>query len=414
VTAGAISLADPATYAAGVPHAEFARCRRESPVVWVPEVPLIRHGDDGAVVRQGSGYWAVTRYAGVVAASREPALFSSGERGVFLADPATPQDLERNRQLLVNMDAPRHTWMRRLLAGAFTPRAIGGLREAVVRNAEMVVDRAVARGEIDAVTDLAAELPLLVLADLLGLPQEDLHLLFRWSNNLVGFDDPRYGGGSVQVYRQTFVEALGYAAEMVAERRRHARDDLLTRLVGAQADGAGLTDDELCQLWLLLVIAGNETSRHLISGGVAALLEYPDQCAELHSDGDLVPRAVEELLRWVTPIMQFRRTATRDGVLDGQPVAAGDKIVLYYASANRDDAVFRDPDTLDLSRTDNPHLAFGIGPHFCLGAHLARLEATATFEALRPHLGRLRQTGPLQRMQSNFMNAITSLPVALR
>ena len=409
------SLADPAAYAGGVPHEEFARLRREQPVAWVPEVPLVRHHDDGAAaVSQGTGFWAVTAYAGVVAASREPGVFSSAARGVFLADPARPEDLERNRQLLVNMDAPQHTAMRRLLAGSFTPRAIGELRVAVNRHARAVVDRAVALGEVDAVTDLAAELPLLVLADLLGMPREDRGLLFGWSNNLVGFDDPRYGGGSVRAYRQTFVEALGYAGEMVAQRRRSPREDLLTQLVHAEAGGRRMTDEELCQLWLLLVIAGNETTRHLVSGTIVALLDHPDQRLLIAAEPQLIPRAVEELLRWVTPIMQFRRTAVRDVVLDGQPISAGDKVVLYYVSANRDEAVFTAPDVLDLARVDNPHLAFGIGPHFCLGAHLARLEAVELLAALHPYLPDLRQAGPAERMRSNFMNAVTALPIRLR
>lgn len=410
------TIADPAAYATGVPHDEFARLRRIDPVSWVDEVALVRHGaggEPGPVTRRGSGYWAVTRHAAVVAASREPALFSSAAKGAFLADPATPEDLERTRQLLVNMDAPEHTTMRKLVVGAFTPRAIRHLRDGVRRHAENLVARVTAAGEFDVVTDLAAELPLLVLTDLLGMPRADRGLLYRWSNNLVGFDDPRFGGGRVEAYRQTFVEAFGYARALAADRRRHPGDDLVSRLVYSEVDGRRLTDDELCQLWLLLVIAGNETTRHLISGGLYALATHPDERARLVADPGLTPTAVEELLRWVTPIMQFRRTATRDTSLDGQPIAAGDKVVLYFVSANRDEAVFDRPDRLDLGRADNPHLAFGIGPHFCLGAHLARLEAATLLDTLRPVLSRLELAGPVVRMESNFMNAITSLPARI-
>ncbi|WP_055483299.1 cytochrome P450 [Sphaerimonospora mesophila] len=408
--ARAVSLADPAEYARGVPYGEFARLRAEDPVAWVAEVDLVRHGADGARTHRGTGYWAVTRHEAVLAASRDPAVFSSAERGAFLADPRTREDLERNRRLLINMDAPRHTRIRRAVSGAFTPRAVARLHDMVRGHAAAVVARAVAARDVDVVTDLAAELPLLVLADLLGMPREDRKLLFDWSNNLVGFDDPRYGDGRIDTYRRTFVEALRYAAELIARRRRDPGDDLVSRMVAAQAGGEGPTDAELGQLWLLLVIAGNETTRHLISGAVSALLDDPAERDRLVADPGLVPTAVEEFLRWVTPVMQFRRTATRDTVLDGRRIGAGDKVVLYYASANRDASVFADPDRLDLGRRDNPHLAFGIGPHFCLGAHLARMEAAEMLRALLPHLPGLRRTGPDERMRSNFMNAITRLP----
>jgi cytochrome P450 len=403
-------LADPATYTAGVPHAEFARRRLRAPVSWVDEAELTRSGGSGPVRSRGRGYWAVTRYAAVWEASRDPATYSSAAGGAFLADPRTPEDLERNRQLLVNMDAPEHTWVRRVVAGAFTPRAVSRLTDAVSTHAREVVARAVTKVDIDVVADLAAELPLLVLTDLLGMPRTDRKLLFDWSNNLVGFDDPRYGGGSVERYKRTFGEAFQYVRALAADRRARPGDDLVSRLVQDGPDGRGLNDAQLCQLWLLLVIAGNETTRHLISGGIQALMAHPRERDRLIADPALTGRAVDELLRWVTPIMQFRRTATRDAVLDGTAIATGDKVVLYYASANRDATVFADPERLDLGRDPNPHLAFGTGPHFCLGAHLARLEMAAFLDAIRPYLGRLRLTGPAERMRSNFMNATTALP----
>jgi len=249
-----------------------------------------------------------------------------------------------------------------------------------------------------------------VLADLLGMPRQDRELLLRWSNNLVGFDDPEYGGGSVDVYQRTFVEAFGYASQLARARRRDPGEDLVSLLVNAELDGRRLTELEFCQTWILLVIAGNETTRHLLSGGLLALSQRPDQLARLVADPGLVSLAVEELARWVTPIMQFRRTAVTDSTLDGQPIAAGDKVVLYYVSANRDSDVFAEPDGLDVGRLPNPHLAFGIGPHFCLGARLARVEAAAMLSELRPHLPRLRLTGPPIRLESNFMNGIKSLP----
>jgi cytochrome P450 len=404
-------ISDPATYVAGVPHAEFERLRREEPVAWVDEPPLLRYRADGAALAvRGTGYWAVTRHATVVAVSRDTVTYSSAERGSFLADPRSRQDLERTRQFLINMDAPEHRRVRQLLAAAFTPRTLRLLEGRVREHARSLVDALLDRDEFDLVRDLAAELPLLTLADLLGVPHEDRAQLHRWSDNLVGFDDPEFGGGRIDVYKRTFVEAFAYAMELARARRRSPGDDLVSELVRAEAGGGRMSDQEYCHSWLLLVVAGNETTRHLLSGGLHALLEWPDQLRLLAERPDLVPAAVEELLRWVSPIVQFRRTATRDVELEGTAVAAGDKVVMYYASANRDEAVFDRPDRLDLARDPNPHLAFGIGPHFCLGAHLARLEAAILLETLRPHLARLRLAGPPVRLESNFMNGVKAMP----
>jgi cytochrome P450 len=264
--------------------------------------------------------------------------------------------------------------------------------------------------EFDAVEDLAAELPLLVLADLLGMPATDRHLLYRWSNHLVGFDDPEYGGGDIDVYRGIMAEAFAYALDLAARRRAEPTDDLVSMIANAEVDGQRLSDREFCSFWLLLVVAGNESTRHMIAGSLQALAAHPAERARLASGAVEVSTAVEELLRWVTPIMQFRRTATRDTELSGQRIAAGDKVVLYYVSANRDAEVFAAPDRLDLGRDPNPHLAFGIGPHFCLGAHLARLEVGTLLTALRPHLHRFELTGPVVRLESNFVNGTKSMP----
>jgi hypothetical protein len=407
-------LANPATYATGVPWDEFARRRREAPVAWVDEPVLRRHSAaDGTLAHHGTGFWAVTRHDVVISASRDPFAFSSAARGAFLTDPRTTEDLERARQLLVNMDAPAHARVRRHVTAAFTPRTVQRLAGAIQAHASGLVRGIATAGCFDAVTDLAAELPLLVLADLLGMPREDRALLLRWSNNLVGFDDPDYGAGSVDRYRQTFGEAFAYARALAAHRRQHPADDLVSRMVQSKVDGQPLTEPEFCQLWLLLVIAGNETTRHLISGGLLALTQWPGQLAGLAADPALTPLAVDELLRWVSPIMQFRRTATADTELAGRRIQAGDKVVLYYISANRDEAVFTRGDRLDLARQPNPQLAFGAGPHYCLGSHLAHLEARILLDELRPHLPRLRVTGPVIRLASSFMNGLKSLPMSV-
>ncbi|WP_018680601.1 cytochrome P450 [Actinokineospora enzanensis] len=406
-------LADPARYVAGPPMAEFARRRAHEPVGWVDEPELVRHRPDGtAVTQRGDGFWAVTRYAAVREASRAPEVFSSAAGGAFLTDPKSRADAERTRQLLVSMDAPEHTAVRRVVTAAFTPRAVRELGAAIEAHAHALVGRVVAAGEFDAVADLAADLPLLVLADLLGMPREDRALLFDWSNNLVGFDDPEFGGGDVAAFQQTFVQAFGYALAAAADRRRRPGDDLVSRLVTAEVDGRRLTEREFCHLWLLLVVAGNETTRHLVSGTVELAADRPEVRAALGPGGDHAT-AVDELLRRITPIMQFRRTAVRDTVLDGQAIAEGDKVVLYFLSANHDESVFADPHLLDLARDPNPHLSFGVGPHFCLGAHLARAEAVALLRALAPHVGGLRRRGPTERLASNFMNGIKALPVAV-
>jgi cytochrome P450 len=404
------SIADPAAFSAGVPHDVFRAMRRDTPIAWVDEPVLIRHNSTGRFAQRGRGYWAVTRYADVLEASCSPAVYSSAREGVFLPDPRSRADLERNRQLLINMDAPDHGRIRRVVSSLFTRRAVRTLRQSVEHHARAVVRRCVAQGEFDLVDDLAADLPLLVLADLLGIPRVDRRLLHDWSDRLVGFDDPEFGGGDIDAFGRAIRDAVLYARDLRRARLRYPRDDLVSHLASATVAG-DLSEGEYCMLWLLLVVAGNETTRNLLSGGVLALIEHRQECRRLADDPNVVPSAVEELLRWVTPIMQFRRTVTCTTVLGDQEMCEGDKVVLYYVSANRDEARFRQPDRLDVGREPNPHMAFGVGPHFCLGAHLARLEAAAALDALRPHLARLAVAGPVCRLTSNFMNGLKRVPM---
>jgi cytochrome P450 len=407
-------IADPATYDAGVPHAEFARRRASEPVGWVDEPLLVRHSSVGRIAERGSGYWAVTTHHGVLSVARRPEEFSSAAKGAFLRDPRTPGDLKQVRQLLISMDGKDHVRIRKLVASVFTPRAVRDLAGNIAAHADALVDKVVAAGDFDVVADLAAELPLLVLCDLLGVPPQDRQLLYQWSNALVGFDDPEFGGGDIDTYRQAFADAFQYALKLGMHRREHPTGDLISRLANAEVDGERLSDRDFCSFWLLLVVAGNETTRHLISGSLEALTQHPAQRDRLCAGAVPLPSAVDELVRWVTPIMQFRRTATRDTEIDGQPIAAGEKVVIYFTSANRDSAVFADPHHLDLGRDPNPHLAFGIGPHFCLGAHLARLEVSTLLSALLPQLPSLELTGPVTRLQSNFVNGAKSMPARFR
>jgi cytochrome P450 len=403
-------IGDPAEYAMRMPYAEFARLRREAPVAWIEETTVGLRSSSSRATSQGGGYWAITRYATLVSVSRRPEVFSSAERGSFLADPKSHWDLERTRQLLINMDAPQHGAVRRLLTQAFTPAAVQRLHQSIRMHAEAIVRRVLQAEEFDAVLEMAAELPLLVLADLLGMPREDRHLIYKWSNTVVGFDDPDFSGGDVEAYQNTFSEAFAYAREMADAKRKRPADDLVSVLVNMTQDGYPLSDKEFSYLWIMLAIGGNESTRHLISGSLQALSEWPGERSRLAADPALLPAAIEELLRWVSPIIQFRRTAVEDTELDGRRIHAGDKVVLYYCSANRDEEIFERGDQLILDRRPNPHLAFGIGPHFCLGAHLARLEALTLFEQLCPHLDRFELTGPVVRLRSNFMNGIKSMP----
>jgi cholest-4-en-3-one 26-monooxygenase len=276
--------------------------------------------------------------------------------------------------------------------------------------AKDIVDQVIAKGEADFVTAIAAELPLRVIAELLGVPMEDRHKLFDWSNRLIGFDDPEF---------QTSLEdGKGAAAELwmyangLADLRRDAKgEDLVSVLINAEIEGERLTDMEFDSFFLLLTVAGNETTRNLISGGLLALIEHPEERARLTNDTSLLPSAVEEMLRWVTPVMYFRRTATRDTQLRGQKIREGEKVVMYYSSANRDEDVFPASEQFDVGRTPNDHLAFGAGQHFCLGANLARLEIRAIFEEIVTRMPDVGLAGPVRRLRSNFINGFKTIPV---
>jgi cytochrome P450 len=399
-----LRLGDPDTYAKAMPYETFARLRREAPVAWIDEPARPEHG-----VEAGPGFWAVTRHADVDAVSRDQATFSSWRGTTFLHDPK-PHEVPLLRQMMLNMDPPDHTTLRRIVSRVFTPRAVAELVGSIEGYAATIVDRIAPNGEADFVEEVAAEMPLLVLADVLGIPGSDRHLLFDWTNRLIGYDDPEFGGDEKQ-FRSAFAEMFAYAAEETEKKRATPGDDVWSRIVNAEVDGERLTPGELDRFFQLLVVAGNETTRNHLTGGLYALSLHPDQWARLRRDPDLLPRALDEVLRWWPPVIQFRRTATKDTTLAGQPIAAGDKVVIFYASANRDETVFDDPDRFDIDRDPNPHLSFGIGPHFCLGATLAKLEARVMLTELFRRLPDLEVAGPPERLRSYFINGIRHLPV---
>jgi cholest-4-en-3-one 26-monooxygenase len=401
-----INLWDKDTFVKGVPHEWFTRLRRESPVAWHP-------GDPDFEPHMGGGagpFWAVTSYDEVVTVNRDNEAWSSHRGLVFMWDP-DDASLEQQRLLMLNMDPPMHTRYRRLINKGFTPKMVSELESTMRKRTTEIVDRIADTGECDFVVDVASELPLQVIADLMGVPQEDRHKMFDWSNRMIGADDPEYGITD-EMAANASMELYAYASELAEKKRANPKDDLISILTQAEVDGEQLTGLELDLFFLLLSVAGNETTRNLISNGMVALIEHPDQLERLRKDRSLVPSAVEEMLRWASPVMHFRRTATRDLELGGQQIKEGDKVVIFYISANRDEKVFDDPFTFDVGRTPNEHVAFGGGgPHFCLGANLARMEIKVMFDEVLDRLDDFELTGEVPRLRSNFINGLKHIPL---
>ncbi|GLZ05414.1 steroid C26-monooxygenase [Actinomadura sp. NBRC 104412] len=402
-----IELVDPGVYErGGIPHEQLALLRERAPV-------YRHHGDPS---RGNPPFWAVTRHEDIVHVSRHPELFSSYER-LALFDEPEPENLELQRLMMLNQDPPEHSKKRSIVNRGFTPRAIGALEEHIRDICRELVGEVAARlragGEADFVTDIAAPLPLYVICELLGAPPEDREKIFHWSNTLIGREDPEFQT-SVEEGERAASELYAYAEGLAAERRAEPRDDIVTRLLQPDAEGGELTGNEFELFVMLLSVAGNETTRNAASGGMLALFEHPDQWERLRADPSLVRTAADEIVRWVTPVNLFRRTATQDVELGGQRIAAGDKVVVFYASANRDERVFEDPFTFDVGRDPNPHLGFGGGgPHFCLGAHLARLELSVLFETLLDTMPNIQLSGNVRRLRSSFINGIKGMPVRL-
>jgi cholest-4-en-3-one 26-monooxygenase len=396
-----VNLCDLDQFEVGVPHHVFKLLRAEAPV--------FRHPEPNG----GPGFWVVSKYKDLMTVSKDPTTFSSWRGGTNIFD-TTPEQLGQSRMIMLNMDPPAHSKYRRLVNQGFTLRLISRLEPHVREMAQRIVDHVAAKGACDFVTEVAAELPLQVIAEFLGVPLADRHKVFEWSNRLIGFDDPEFrdpSRDSVEQGRQAAMEMYMYANQLALERRDHPRDDLVSILMRGEVDGERLSEMEFDSFFLLLAVAGNETTRNLISGGMLALIEHPEQRARLLADMSLLPTAVEEMLRWVSPVMHFRRTATRDSVLRDQKIREGDKVVMFYPSANRDEEIFANADCFDVGRSPNEHLAFGIGEHFCLGSNLARLEIRLIFEELLTRLPDMELAGPLRRLRSNFIGGIKRMPV---
>jgi cholest-4-en-3-one 26-monooxygenase len=367
---GIADLTDPESFVSGIPVDTFRRLRAEAPVAFHPE-------------RDGPGFWVISKWADVRSVSLDQATFSSWKRGIMIRE-LGPEREEAQREFLTGMEPGRHGKHRRLVSGTFAPKIIKALEPRLRAVVRRTLDAVGPRGECDFVTEVACELPVIAICELLGVPIEDRAKIIEWSNAMVGMDDPEYAddpsAGPIAA-----MQIAMYAQELGARRRAEPRDDL--------------------------AVAGNETTRNLISAGLWLLCTHPEERARVQADLSILPTAIDEMLRYHPPVLHFRRTAMRDVELRGERIREGDKVSLWYCSANRDEEVFPDPDRFDVGRTPNDHLSFGFGPHFCLGSALAHLEARVMFEELFQRMPDIALAGPPERLRANFIHGIKHLPV---
>lgn len=391
-----------------VPHPEFAQLRQSEPVRWIQQETGISGFDD-------SGYWAVTRHADVKYVSTHPEIYSSNiNTAVIRFNSSIERDqIEVQKMIMLNMDPPEHTRVRQIVQRGFTPRAIRSLEEKLRSRAGDIVAKAVQQagpdGSFDFVTNVAVELPLQAIAELIGIEQKDRSKVFDWSNKMVAYDDPEYAI-TEEIGAEAAMEIVGYAMNLAADRKKCPAKDIVSQLVAAEDEG-NLSSDEFGFFVILLAVAGNETTRNAITHGMHAFLTHPDQW-ELYKR-ERPSTTAEEIVRWATPVVSFQRTATQDTELGGQKIKAGDRVGLFYSSANHDPEVFENPDTFDITRDPNPHLGFGGGgPHFCLGKSLAILEIDLIFNALADAAPDLRLAGDPRRLRAAWLNGVKELQVA--
>jgi cytochrome P450 len=393
-----IDLYDPDGYVDGPPHAVLEQLRREQPVYRQP-------------MPDGTEYWAVLRHADVVHVARHPTVFSASLGGVVLED-LSEESLAMMRDMVLAMDPPRHVDYRRNLAPHFKARVIGELEPRIRAICRAILEDVSLDTEIDFVHDVCAKLPSQVVGELVGIPQEDWPKIHAWSEQNSGGQDPDIMSGEEPDYSAS-IEMAMYAIGLAEKRRAEPQEDLATLILAADIDGRPMTEIEFGSFFVQLVTAGNDTTRTMLSSGLLALVQHPEQLSMLRSDPSLIPGAVEEILRWANPLHYFRRTASEDTVIGDRPIAAGEKVAMMYTSANRDEAVFANPHDFDIRRDPNPHLSFGIAEHFCLGVHLARLEGRIFFEELVTTFDGIELTGEPRRQRSNLNNALKSMPVRL-
>ncbi|GAA3385127.1 cytochrome P450 [Cryptosporangium minutisporangium] len=398
-----IDFTDPDLYMQeGIPLEKFAELRRTAPVWWNSQPHNIAGFDD-------DGYWVVTRHADMIEISRNPAVFSSTTNTAIVrfGPDMTRDRIDMQSLILLNMDPPKHTSQRAIVSRMFTPRAVNSLREELTARARKIVDEAAAKGEGDFVNDIAVELPLQAIAGLMGVPQEDRHKVFEWSNQMIGSDDDELATENSDL---ASANMLGYAMGMAEERRKCPADDLVTTLLHAQEGESALSDDEFGFFVLILAVAGNETTRNAITHGMNAFLDHPDQWELFKKERPKT--AADEIVRWATPIIAFQRTATQDTQLGGVDIKAGQRVAMFYSSANWDTDVFDSPERFDILRSPNPHLGFGgTGTHYCIGANLARLEIDLIFNAIADVMPNIQKLGEPARLRSGWINGIKHLPV---
>ncbi len=397
-----INLLDRDAFTKGVPHEWFTYLRHNAPVYHHPEP-------------NGPGFWVVTKYDDVVAVGRDGATYSSDQKrgGVVLIEelPEDAPDFTAEGNLMLTMDAPEHTRYRKLVNRGFTPRQMRMLEPHIRELTANIIDEVIEQGGCDYVVDVAAELPLQVIAEMLGVPMEDRHKLFEWSNRMIGSEDPEYQVSQEEVMNAQ-VEMFMYANELAAQRRKEPRDDIVTALLDAEIDGDRLSEMDFNLFFLLIAVAGNETTRNSIAHGIKAFCDFPDQYQKLVANPSLAPMATEEIVRWASPVMYFRRNVTRDTELRGQQIKEGDKVTIYYISANRDEDVFNRPFEFDILRSPNEHVGFGGGgPHHCLGANLARMEINVLLEEMAKRVPTIERVGEAQPLRSNFIAGIKHMPV---
>ncbi len=390
----------------GYPHKEWAYLRKHAPVFRC-ERPYLYEP-----------FWAITKHADILAIGTQPNLFLNAPRLLIVTNEyGTPGPGEDPGQMpfkhLLDMDPPEHGKYRGLVNKRFTPRSVRQLQPQIEEIARGILDQAAASGECDFVTDISSKLPLAVIAEQLGVPRQDWEQLFTWTNETIGGADPEFQQGTSlqETMDRARIGLFNYFNELCEKRRREPQDDLTSVIANSTLNDQPLPTFELLSYFFLLVVAGNETTRNATTGGLQAFIENPEQWRLLKSDPSLIAPAVEEIVRWTTPVIQFARTAKEDTELRGQKIKAGDTLCLFYPSANRDEEVFEHPDRFDISRDPNPHVAFGIGEHFCLGANLARLELEVIFSQLAERLDYVEPAGPMERLRSSFVGGIKHMPI---
>jgi cholest-4-en-3-one 26-monooxygenase len=399
-----VNLNDLDAFERGCPHDMFEVLRREAPVFW-QEMP------------GNSGYWAITKYEDLKHISRHPMEFSSERQGSLIRDP-DPGALAFIQQVMLSMDPPRHRAYRMLVNKAFTPRMVDGMRPRIAQMCREIVNHVIEKGECEFVEDLAAPLPMLVITEMMGVPEEDRHHVYEIGNKMVGFDDPElHDGKTLEMSKETdanmqlSAQMFMYAAKLREKALSHPSNDLATALVNVELDGRKLTPEEFNFFFLLLLIAGNETTRTVTTNGMISLLDHPDQLRALKQDMSLLDSAIEEILRFSPAVHSFRRTATQPTRIRGREIEENAKLILWYPSANRDEDVFENPQQFDIRRTPNDHVAFGYGEHYCLGANLARMELQEIFREIVTRIDGLERTAKPRRLRSNFINGVKEMRV---